>query len=136
MQPSLLRFSLYSLVLTYPLQWSRSSILYFFNSTELAESKPKMLYTLAPTIWLKPARMSQEIDLNTRAVNIAITSDLNPFPGNYACPVYKTSDRRGMLSTTGHSTNFVMFCLMPIATETVASHWVQRGVCMLTQLDE
>ena len=120
---------------------SHSSVLYFklfnyFNSTELAESKPKMLYTLAPTIWLKPARMSQEIDLNTRAVNIAITSDLNPFPGNYACPVYKTSDRRGMLSTTGHSTNFVMFCLMPIATETVASHWVQRGVCMLTQLDE
>jgi dynein heavy chain len=80
--------------------------------------------------------MSQEIDLNTRAVNIAITSNLDPFPGNYACPVYKTSDRRGMLSTTGHSTNFVMFVIMPIAAGMTATHWVQRGVCMLTQLDE
>ena len=105
-------------------------------TTELAESKPKVLYSLAPTTWLKPVRMSQEIDLNTRAVNIAITSNLDPFPGNYACPVYKTSDRRGMLSTTGHSTNFVMFVIMPIAAGMTATHWVQRGVCMLTQLDE
>ena len=114
---------------------SRPSLLPL-STTELAESKPKVLYSLAPTTWLKPVRMSQEIDLNTRAVNIAITSNLDPFPGNYACPVYKTSDRRGMLSTTGHSTNFVMFVIMPIAAGMTATHWVQRGVCMLTQLDE
>merc|ERR1712054_374572 len=83
----------------------------------LVESSPKILYGTAPLIWFQPMRKE----------------DLHPYEC-YDCPVYKTGDRRGILSTTGHSTNFVMMIRMP--AEQSEAHWVLRGVCMLTQLDD
>ena len=81
----------------------------------LVENDIGVLTSLAPTIWLKPTTKDKE----------------GRFP--YNCPVYKTSDRRGELSTTGHSTNFVMKIRIP--TEKSQLHWKQRGVAMLTQED-
>jgi len=86
------------------------------SEKKLAESLPKVLFTLAPTMHWQPFRKAE----------------VPQYP-HYKCPVYKTSDRRGILATTGHSSNFVCFIHMPSDME--EAHWVQRGVAMLTQLD-
>jgi dynein heavy chain len=50
----------------------------------ITESYPRVLFDSLPIIWLKPGERSKFSTANT-----------------YECPVYKTSARRGTLSTTG-----------------------------------
>eukprot|EP00164_Ancoracysta_twista_P004479 GFYU01006044.1.p1 GENE.GFYU01006044.1~~GFYU01006044.1.p1 ORF type:complete len:643 (-),score=209.30 GFYU01006044.1:95-2023(-) len=57
-----------------------------------------------------------------------------PNPADYACPLYKTSARAGVLSTTGQSTNFV--ALVEIPTSMKVSHWTLMGTALLTQLND
>ncbi|XP_050512273.1 dynein axonemal heavy chain 3 isoform X2 [Diabrotica virgifera virgifera] len=83
----------------------------------LNESFPKILFDLIPIMWMKPAEISK----------------FSP-PQCYYCPVYKTSARRGILSTTGHSTNFVMY--ITLNSNVPEKHWINRGVASLCQLDD
>lgn len=50
----------------------------------------------------------------------------------YCCPTYKTTLRRGTLSTTGHSTNFVLDLYLNIHKETTSNYWVKMGVAAVT----
>ncbi len=57
---------------------------------------------------------------------------VTPESGVYNCPVYKVVSRRGTLSTTGHSTNFVMMFEMP--TVELEQHWILAGVAAFLSL--
>ena len=88
-----------------------------YENHTLTEAPAKVLYTDVPIIWMIPMQQS----------------DFSTF-NHYSCPMYKTSERRGILSTTGHSTNHVMNCRIPSAVD--KSHWVLRGLAMLTALSD
>lgn len=49
-----------------------------------------------------------------------------PESGIYHMPVYKVLSRSGTLSTTGHSTNFVMKVEVP--TDRAPDYWIKAGV--------
>lgn len=96
----------------------------------LAEQRPKILWEEMPVLWLNP------LDVKKNAIAIAQSSAQLPNEGyfTYTCPLYRTSERHGELSTTGHSTNFVMSLNLP--TRVQPSHWIKRGVALITQSDD
>jgi dynein heavy chain, axonemal len=80
----------------------------------LSESKPKELFTRLPIIWLKPEENRK------KPTNI------------FKSPCYKILTRAGELSTTGHSTNYVISLEIP--SDKTEDHWVRRGVACLLAL--
>jgi dynein heavy chain len=94
------------------------------DTAALAEAAPRELFSPLPTMHLLPAKAADVEASQLKA---------------YECPVYKTSERSGTLSTTGHSTNLIMMMQLPINTSPTsgrtAQHWVKRGVALISQLD-
>lgn len=86
------------------------------NETSVSESLPKELHTEMPAILLLPEPGHKEAE-----------------SGVYLCPVYKTLQRAGTLSTTGHSTNYVLAVELP--SRRPQGHWIARGVALFCALD-
>mmetsp|Transcript_46773 Transcript_46773/g.83798 ORF Transcript_46773/g.83798 Transcript_46773/m.83798 type:complete len:4084 (-) Transcript_46773:846-13097(-) len=85
----------------------------------LSESQKGVLYTQMPVIHLECIHKSE----------------VQPSDEIYAAPLYKTSLRCGVLSTTGLSTNHVMNIDLPsLSHEPV--HWIHRGVALLCMLND
>lgn len=83
----------------------------------LEESEKSKLFQMMPVIYIVPVKLT----------------NYDP-RGTYSCPVYKTSIRQGELTTTGLSSNFVLFLDLPSQAST--DHWVRRGVALLLQTDD
>ncbi|XP_029991393.1 dynein heavy chain 1, axonemal [Sphaeramia orbicularis] len=83
---------------------------------QLTQSRPKELYTEMAVIWLIPKAERKP-----------------PSSGVYICPIYKTLTRAGTLSTTGHSTNYVIAVELP--TDHTQRHWIKQGVALICSLD-
>ena len=99
----------------------------------IGESVPRELFVSMPYIHLSPKK-KDDVPV-VEGIPEQYTGSTFGTAHVYMCPVYKTSFRQGVLSTTGHSTNFVMFIRLPMAENAVQSYYVKRGVAMLTGLD-
>jgi dynein heavy chain len=89
------------------------------------DSLPKKLFVDAPMLWCKPVR-----------------NFVKPTTGVYCMPVYKILSRWGILATTGHSSNFIMWIPMPsnrgdfINNQGLADQkeWIKAGVAAFCSL--
>jgi len=82
----------------------------------IVDSRPKELFTKMAAMWLVPEYERKDHET-----------------GIYRCPVYKVLTRAGTLSTTGHSTNFVLWVEIPTKEE--QRKWIKAGVALFTALE-
>ncbi len=77
---------------------------------------PGEMYSAMPVILFKPVE------------------NYNSNPEDYQCPIYKTSVRAGVLSTTGQSTNYILAVDLP--TKEQPNYWTLKGTALLCQLND
>jgi len=95
------------------------------TANSIVDSRPKELYTKMPVIHFVPEKERKA-----------------PTENVYRCPVYKVLSRRGTLSTTGHSTNFVMILEVVNQGPSVINNlgfadnakWIKAGVACFCAL--
>eukprot|EP00397_Hematodinium_sp_SG-2012_P000045 GEMP01000045.1.p1 GENE.GEMP01000045.1~~GEMP01000045.1.p1 ORF type:complete len:3312 (+),score=740.25 GEMP01000045.1:2269-12204(+) len=87
-----------------------------FEDMVLADQNPGIMYVPSPLIHFLPAQ------------------NYMPDPAQYSCPLYKTGVRAGTLSTTGHSTNFVIAIELDSLVD--PGYWVLRSAALLTMLSD
>jgi dynein heavy chain len=81
---------------------------------QIEDSKPKELFTDLPSVWFCPIK------------------NRVPDPTDYRCPTYKVVSRKGVLLTTGHSTNFVLY--LELKTDKKVDKWIKAGMAAFLAL--
>lgn len=77
-----------------------------------------------------PGRMIETMPV----IHFVPKEDYKIDPEDYLSPLYKTSLRAGVLSTTGQSTNFVLYVAIP--SKEIPDNWVQKAAALLCMLDD
>ena len=88
-----------------------------YNTHHLDSSNNRELYTDVPLMHLLPVPNREP-----------------PKTGIYNAPLYKVLSRQGTLSTTGHSTNFVL--MVELTSKEEESVWIKAGVAMFLALKQ
>lgn len=86
-----------------------------YETHKLGDSEAKKLFVEMPLLHLLP-----------------VVDRVVPKTGLYYCPVYKVLSRTGTLSTTGHSTNYVI--MMELPSEDPEEKWIKAGVAAFLAL--
>lgn len=86
-----------------------------YDTHKLDQSDPKKLFVEMPMLHMVP--------VEDRVV---------PTTGIYKAPLYKVLSRTGTLSTTGHSTNFVVNMELP--SDEDQDYWIRAGVAVFLAL--
>jgi len=85
------------------------------DTHEIGQPVPKELYSELPVLHMIP-----------------VVDRTPPERGVYNCPNYRVTSRTGVLKTTGHSTNFVMFVELP--TVLGKDQWIKAGTATFLAL--
>jgi dynein heavy chain len=87
---------------------------YSTSTHQIEDSRRKELYTSLPAMHFLP--------IKNRVPEIL----------DYRCPCYKVVSRKGVLLTTGHSTNFVLY--LEMKTDQPCSKWIKAGMAAFLAL--
>merc|ERR1711916_257545 len=102
------------------------------------DQRPQELLSPLPMLWLRPAvfdagSSAEEGKEAESKADSGVPRYAPPSTHVFVCPTYKTASRHGVLSTTGHSTNFVLDISLPISEDDTPQKWTRRGAALLCQ---
>ncbi|GKT17068.1 Dynein axonemal heavy chain 1 [Aduncisulcus paluster] len=91
-----------------------------YEHHQITDQLPKELYSVMPRIRFKPEQHHKPPPDTSSS--------------KYVCPMYKTLERAGVLSTTGHSSNYILPVELP--SNKTQAVWIKRGAVLVCALDD